>query len=190
MALHAHWDALRNGRPAPHSREIRPEELGRSLARTFLIEGDSAANAVYRLAGSAIFDLFQRELRGRSWREMFDEPSRAQAEMAMADVLEHGHAVMIEAEGRTAGHRLVPVEIFLLPLSGEPGAARRTIGALSPCDEPYWLGAHPIVELSLLRVERVASRLRLDGRERAGSGRRGPIRRLKHLALYIGGRAR
>ena len=192
--VHGYWQGLKGRHRAPRRRDIAPSALGPLLSHTFLVEDRGEGRVGFRLAGSSIFDLFGRELRGEDWLTLFDDEARPMMESAAAAVLEDGEMALVEAEARTVRFRQVPLEILLLPLVTCPGEPAQALGSLLPCDHPYWLGAQPLVEISVRGVELV----RPDGILRAGShgGRpapfmtslEGPIRRLRHLALYLGGR--
>ncbi len=193
-ALHAYWNRLRGPRRAPHRRDLHPAELGPTLSHTFVIEGGGDGKAFFRLAGSGIFELFQRELRTLDWLTLFGEQSRPRAESCARAVLGGAEVALVRLDGRTARHRVVPLEILLLPLATEPGDPPRAVGTLVACDRPYWLGAQPLTELSVRDAELfpaaagVASGGETGGPSRPNPWRHGPIRRLRHLALYLGGR--
>lgn len=186
-ALRAYWDGLRGHRRAPHRRELRPASLGPALSNTFVLEKLGDDRAVYRLAGGAIFDLFQRELRGLEWLTLFDEGTRPRAQACASRVLSDGTGILLHVEGRTARHRVVPLEILLLPLAADAGEQQRALGSIDACDRPYWLGAQPIVELTVVAVEALSGETPEPPARRAAWPWRGPIRRLRHLALYLGG---
>ncbi|ESR25155.1 hypothetical protein N177_2029 [Lutibaculum baratangense AMV1] len=186
---------MRGHHRAPHRRDLQPASLGPILSNTFLLEERGDARVVYRLAGSGIFEIFQRELRGLDWLTLFEEESRPLAQDTAASALSRAETSLLHADGRTARHRTVPVEILILPLARDPDAPARAVGSLVTCDRPYWLGAQPLIELTALHAE--TSRAPGDpGAPAPESSSRsvldmldaGPIRRLRHLALYLGGR--
>ena len=194
--VHEYWRGLKGVERAPRRRDIAPSALGSLLSHTFLIEERSQGRAVYRLAGSSIFDLFSRELRGQDWLTLFDDEARPLMDQAASAVFDDMEMALIGAEARTTRFRQVPLEILLLPLATRPGEPAQALGSLLPCDQPYWLGAQPLVEIAVRRVELV----RPGGESPLGAATQdsfaghfmpaleGPIRRLRHLALYLGGR--
>jgi len=204
IELFQYWDRLRDGRTAPKRTEIEPADIKSLLADTFILEKDTRGEAVFRLAGTRLCATFGRELKGFAFSSLWmQKDERVVARLAHGAFLAKS-VVVINFEGVSKNKRINAFELLLLPLDGGVDHPR-SLGAVTPAERPFWLGADPIVEcrISSLRVvdpDREPMFLKnrpavqvpslaplLDGHEghiaKTESGRR-----IRHLMVFDGGR--
>jgi len=204
IALFQYWNRLRGERPAPRRTEIEPADIKSLLADTFILERDTRGEATFRLAGTRLCATYGRELKGYSFPLIW-----ARRDQRMISRLAHGtfqdkSVVVVTFEGLTAGGRSTAFEMILLPLEGGMGSPR-SLGAITPEEKPYWLGADPIVEgkVDSLRVvdpERepmfltnrpavpVPPLAPVDGQLFGATSASEGGRRIRHLVVFNGGR--
>jgi hypothetical protein len=198
ISLFQYWDRLRQGRAAPRRTDIEPADIKANLADTFILEQDARGEAVFRLAGTRLCAVFGRELKGFAFTSLWAE--RDQRILAR---LTHGafrlrHVVVVGCNVVSRGERTNAFELLILPLDGGD-SSQRALGAMSPVEKPFWLGADPVVEcrIDTLRIidpdaepvflnNRPAipvPPLAADEPEGGGNGRR-----VRHLLVLQGGR--
>lgn len=207
IALFQYWNRLRNGRPAPRRTEIEPADIKSLLADTFILERDTRGEAIFRLAGTRLCATYGRELKGYSFPLIWARRDQRMISRLAYGTFHDKSVVVVTFDGVTAGGRSAAFEMILLPLEGGMGSPR-SLGAVTPSEKPFWLGADPIVEgrVDSLRVvdpERepmfLSSRPAvavpslapgdgqlLDGSAEAAEGGR----RIRHLVVFNGGRDR
>ena len=203
IELFQYWDRLRDGRPAPKRTEIEPADIKTLLADTFILEKDARGEAVFRLAGTRLCATFGRELKGFAFASLWmQKDERVVARLAHGAFLAKS-VVVISFEGISRNGRVNPFELLLLPLDGGVDHPR-SLGAVTPAERPFWLGADPIAEcrIASIRVvdpEREPMFLKnrpevtvpslaptLDFEDPATGRGRG--RRIRHLVVLEGGR--
>lgn len=204
IELFQYWDRLRDGRPAPKRTEIEPADIKTLLADTFILEKDSRGTGVFRLAGTRLCATFGRELKGFAFSSLWmPKDERVVARLSEGAFLAKS-VVVISFDGVSKGGRVNSFELLLLPLDGGIDHPR-SLGAVTPLERPFWLGADPIAEchITSLRVvdpDREPLFLKnrpavpvpplapsLDGAdERIRIGEQG--RRIRHLLVFDGGR--
>ena len=148
IALFQYWNRLRAGRPAPKRTEIEPADIKTLLADTFILEKDARGEAVFRLAGTRLCASYGRELKGFAFASLWQEKDqRMIARLAHSAFRSNPWwSSRITASAATSGSN--EFELVLLPLDG--GVENpRCLGAATPCERPFWLGADPIVEAQI-----------------------------------------
>jgi hypothetical protein len=151
LRLHAYWDALRAGRPAPERDEIDPAAIRDVLASVFMLDVAKLplprpADATVRLSGTRLDALFGRTLRGSTFDRLWAPGSAALAADALGAVLDRRRAVLAAASGGPDGRRAIDLELLLLPL----GARGCVLGALSTAVTPEWMGLCAAAPLDIL----------------------------------------
>ena len=147
--LYAYWEERRGQRPAPERADIEPGAIRQALSDTFILELDAADGHSFRLAGTRVCALFGRELKGESFIDLWDLGSRG----PIADLLAISTDESVGTVGGVTAHSTagepLELELLLLPLGMRRPRLARTIGILAPLKPPAWLGASPIVALTL-----------------------------------------
>lgn len=199
IAMFQYWNSLRAGRPAPFRHELDPTAIKNRLSDTFILEFDDSRMLQFRLAGTNVCSMFGMELRHQPFARIWQaSDQQTVAQLAEATLLEHA-VVFAEVEGCSRQGRRAAFELLLLPLDGGPGMPR-AIGIVSALTRPFWLGAHPIVDLELISARIVdpdplpaldvvqdAPSLAPEKLEPAEHG--GTTRRVRHLLVLDGGKS-
>lgn len=182
--LHAYWDALRGGRPAPGRDEIDPAAIRDVLASVFVLDVPAVplprpADVSFRLSGTRLDALFGRALRGSSFDRIWAPRASALTASALDAVLDERRPVTAAARGGPPERDAVDLELLLLPLGPGPGRSARVLGALSAAATPDWMGLSAAAGLDLLSV----------GAPGTGAGILGFGRRLeRRFTVHPGGR--
>ena len=74
--LFDYWNTLRGARSAPDRRDIDPAQIKSALANTFILELDERNEFSFRLAGSHLCAAYARELKGRSFTQLWHPRDR------------------------------------------------------------------------------------------------------------------
>jgi hypothetical protein len=144
--LYEYWNGLRGARSAPDRRDIDPTHIRAALANTFILEMGSDNEFTFRLAGSHLCTAYCRELKGRSFTNLWDKRDRDALDTLIRAVTEDHAAALVTFQGTTAVNTKVSFETILLPLRHNGSTQSRILGAMTALEEPYWLGVQPILE--------------------------------------------
>jgi len=200
--LFAYWNRRRGRRSAPSRLEIEPADIRALLPDVFILQAEADGALTFRLAGTGLCALFDRELRGEALERLWVPDSSEAATNLASGVLQGLVPGVVELLGESRAGRAVSMEMLLVPLADESLDNRRILGSLSAIERPYWLALDPVVSLvatsvRVLDVEKerifLASRPKIS-LEAAPARFRGPAtrpqpRRFHHLTLIEGGRA-
>jgi hypothetical protein len=179
-----YWDRRRGLRAAPTRAEINPSDIRHALSDTFMLAADFANQLRFRLAGTRVCALFDREIKGEAFIELWDEHSREAIEDLVAIVTTEAAGVVAGVTARTEDGSAADAELLLLPLAHIGHARVRAMGVLAPAEPPWWLGAKPVTALTLgtVRHTGVDTDISIAPRMITGS-------RARHgLVVYSGGR--
>lgn len=148
-----YWNRLRGTRPAPRRTEIEPADIKTLLADTFILEKDTRGEPVFRLAGTRLCATYGRELKGYSFPLIWAHRDQRMLSRLAHSAFHEKTVIVVTYEGLTQSGRKNPFEMVLLPLEGGLGSPR-SLGAITPCAKPFWLGSDPVVEsrIDTLRV--------------------------------------
>lgn len=144
--LYDYWNTLRGARSAPDRRDIDPTRIRAALANTFILELNDENEFSFRLAGSHLCTAYARELKARSFTKLWDNKDRDAVETLIRAVTEDHAVALVTFQGMTAIHTKASFETILLPLRHNGTTHSRMLGGMTALDEPYWLGAQPIIE--------------------------------------------
>ncbi len=185
-----YWDRLRDDRNAPDRRELEPSDIAHLLGDVVLLEL-SGSRAHFRLAGSRLTAALGRDIKHASLADLWQEPDRARIEELIDSAQSMPAGAALTFDMLTERERIVPFEAVLLPLLLDGVAIRRLIGAITPLEQPYWLGSDAHVAFVLRSASIFATRpdqtmTRRELREHPIFARAKPRRILRHLALYDG----
>lgn len=87
--IYAYWASLKDGRRLPARASIRPEDLKRFLPTISLIDVHAEPGDFrLRLAGTGLFDIYGREITGRTLGEAFSPPVADYWRAQLAKVVE------------------------------------------------------------------------------------------------------
>ena len=120
---------LRPGGSPPERNAVEPGAIRSVLADTFVLDFESLEGFPFRICGSKVNSVFQRELRGVSFLEIWREADRGGVRSILEAVADEA-AVLIVAEARAAG--LSPGESSICCRCRHQGLSHaRMMGALA-----------------------------------------------------------
>lgn len=144
--LYDYWNTLRGSRSAPDRRDIDPTRIRGALANTFILELNYREEYDFRLAGSHICAAYARELKGRSFTQLWHSRDRDAMDTLVRAVTEDHAVALVTFQGVTAVNTKLMVETILLPIRHSGTTTARILGAMTSLDEPYWFGLQPVME--------------------------------------------
>ncbi len=147
--LFNYWNELRGLRSAPERRDVDPAKIRQALGNTFILENSNEhapGEFVFRLAGSHLCSAYCRELKARSFANLWHARDRDAINTLIKAVTEDHAVALVTFEGTSSSNGKIIFETILLPLRHNGSSNSRILGAMSATDEPYWFGAQPIVE--------------------------------------------
>jgi hypothetical protein len=147
--LFDYWNARRGARPAPERADIEPGAIRRVLADTFILSFEPGAGHPFRIAGTRVCALFNRELKGEAFLDLWSIESRRDIRDLLMIVADESVGVAASASGMSAAGAALRLELVLLPLSHHGRTDARFLGALAPSEPPAWLGTSPLAGLTL-----------------------------------------
>jgi hypothetical protein len=147
--LFDYWNDRRGNRLAPERADIEPGAIRRVLADTFILSCEPHRGHPFRIAGTRVCALFGRELKGKSFLDLWSAAHRNDVRALLAIVADESVGVVASAEGVGAPGVALSLELLLLPLSHHGQSDARLLGALAPSEPPLWLGAHALSDLTV-----------------------------------------
>jgi hypothetical protein len=144
-----YWNERRGGRPAPERADIEPGPIRQVLGDTFILSFNPAVGHPFRLAGTRLCELFCRELKGRPFLDLWANSTQRKLRELADTVGTESVGLVAAVTGRNAVGSTIELELLMLPLSHRGRMPARFLGVLAPLVAPYWLGVHPLAELSL-----------------------------------------
>jgi hypothetical protein len=145
--LYEYWNRVRGGERAPQRSAIEPSDLRRILGDTFILEVSGREKYDVRLAGTRVWSIYCRELKGTNFLDLFAGDDRSAMATLGAAVAEDGAAAVITVNAATARGDETLCETMLLPLRHGPAAAfDRILGTIAPLERPYWLGSEAVTQ--------------------------------------------
>ena len=154
MLLFQYWNRLRAGTPAPRRTQIEPSDIRDVLSQTFILESiDQSADMTFRVAGTAISNLFGRPLRNTAMRGLFSEAQKPIISRLLRNSYQDHSVVVLGLNATTRSGRNTLLEILVLPLQDEADS-HRLLGCVTPHQYQFWHGLEPItnVDLQTIRV--------------------------------------
>jgi hypothetical protein len=147
--MFTYWNARRGSRLAPERGDIEPGAIREVLGDSFILTFDPAADHPFRLAGTRVCALFERELKGAPFVQAWEPTDRTRIRELAASVTDEANPVVAGVVARTAQGSQAELELLLLPLYHRGRMRVRLLGVLAPLAVPYWLGAEHVVTLTL-----------------------------------------
>jgi len=147
--LYAYWQERRGDRPAPERAEIEPGPIRQVLSDIFILALDRWAGHPFRLAGTRVCALFDRELKGERFVELWAAASRPVVSDLLAILKDEQVGTVAGVTGQTANGDPLELELLLLPLAAARSNLARAIGVLAPFGTPERIGANPIGWLTI-----------------------------------------
>jgi hypothetical protein len=133
----AYWDEKRAGERAPDRSEIEPGAVRELLGDIFVLSYDSAAGYPFRVAGTRICALLGRDLKDRSFSELFLKDGRREIEDIITVVTEEMLAAVAGITATSADGAAAHLELLLLPFSSRAHAPISLTGLLAPFESGH-----------------------------------------------------
>jgi hypothetical protein len=144
--LFEYWNRLRGSERAPQRSAVEPSDLRRVLADTFILEVGGREQYAVRLAGTRVWSIYCRELKGTNFIDLFAGEDRSAMATLGAAVAEDGAAAVVTVTCSTARGNRSLAELIMLPLRhGSAAAFDRIIGSIAVIERPHWLGAEAVI---------------------------------------------
>jgi hypothetical protein len=128
----AYWDEKRDGERAPDRRVIEPSAVRQLLGDIFVLSHDPGRGYPFRVAGTRVCALLDRDLKGENFSALFAPASRAHITEMLGIVSEE---LLVAVAGLTATERngsLAYFELLLLPFSNRTQTPTSLTGLLAP----------------------------------------------------------
>lgn len=126
----AEWDRLRRGRAMPAPTDIDPLDMPRQLLPHLLlldIERRPALRFRWRLIGTHITKVVERDRTGRYWDEIYDERTFAMLATGPLWVIEHRRPVRVLGSAHYAAKQHIRSESVDMPLSSDGATVDRLL---------------------------------------------------------------
>ncbi len=147
--LYAYWEEKRGTRPAPERAEIEPGAIRGVLSDAFILAIDRSAGHPIRLAGTRVCALFDREIKGEAFLNLWSAANRPIIGSLLAILTDECTGTVAGVTAQNTNGESLELELLLLPLGTRRPSFARAIGVLAPLKVPPWLGASPIGALTL-----------------------------------------
>ena len=159
----AYWNKKRGEARAPDRSDIDPDAVRQLLGDIFVLACDEPGRYPFRVAGTRLCALAGRDLKDRSFSELFAPQARREIEDIVAAVTEDMLPAIV---GITAASTegAVPLELLLLPFNYHAHAPLSLTGQLAPFDGGHsslrdfkltsWRYLHPPAERLVPRALR------------------------------------
>lgn len=196
--LFAYWNGLRHGRAAPERAEIDPAAIRHILADTFMLEVDRSEKFPFRLSGTRVNALFDAELKGRSFVDLWRAKEAQNMPALLLNVIDTACPILASLAAAPDQYPPAELELLLLPLHHHGKAQGRILGLMACAEQPSWLGLLPVQHLVLrglriLRQEEASARAKSQSKYAGwalprSAAKAGLYEQRGHLRIYQGGR--
>jgi hypothetical protein len=141
----AYWDEKRADARAPDRSLIEPEALRELLGDIFVLSCDSSAGYPFRVAGTRLCALLGRDVKDRSFSELFIGSGRREIEDIITVVTEEMLAAVAGITATLEDGSTAHLELLLLPFNHRAHTPLSLTGLLAPFES----GQGPLRDLSL-----------------------------------------
>lgn len=155
QTVYAYWNEKRGTRPAPERGDIDPADIRRALGDTVMLAADFVERWRFRLAGTRVCALFNREIKGEALTDLWREEDQSSIESLAATLTKEQIGAVMGVTGVAIDGATVDLELLLLPLAHAGHARIRSLGVLAPLSAPFWLGSKPVTELHLTALRHI-----------------------------------
>ncbi|MBR9824902.1 MAG: PAS domain-containing protein [Alphaproteobacteria bacterium] len=151
-ALHTYWQTLRLGSAAPQRDDIAPQDIASLLGHVFILRRIDPQHHVFRLAGTHLCQLYQREFRDQNFLSLWRGHDATHIQTLLESAIAGVSPCSVIARATTMDMNQLPLEISFFPLRGPEGYIDRTLGLFQPLDEPELLRGRPVIRTSLREI--------------------------------------
>ncbi|MHA6286955.1 PAS domain-containing protein [Maricaulis sp. CAU 1757] len=151
-ALHAYWQTRRHGSAVPQRADIEPQDIAQLLGHVFILWRADPQHHIFRLAGTHLCELYQREFRDQNFLSLWRGADRTHIQTVLESAITGAAPAWVVARAAAIGGLQVPIEISFLPLRSADGPVDRILGLFQPLDDVRPLRGRPIVRTALSEI--------------------------------------
>ncbi|OJU29437.1 MAG: PAS domain-containing protein [Nitrobacter sp. 62-13] len=131
-AFYAYWDEKRDGERAPDRRDIEPAAIRELLGDIFVLSCEPRLGYPFRVAGTRVCALLDRDLKGQNFATLFGAASRAEITEILGVVSEELLAAVAGVTATARDGSLAHLELLLLPFNNRTHTPISLTGLLAP----------------------------------------------------------
>lgn len=131
-AYYSVWNEKRGSAAAPDRSDLDPEAVRDLLGDIFVLSCDRGAGYPFRVAGTRVCGLLDRDAKGTSFANLFVGESRGEIGEVLDIVAEELEPAVAGISARSADGSTVPLELLLLPFSARAHTPLSLTGLLAP----------------------------------------------------------
>ena len=131
----AYWDDKRGDARAPERSAIEPGPVRELLGDIFVLSYDRPAGFPFRVAGTRVCALLDRDLKGHAFPMLFAPDSRREVQDVVTVVAEELLAAVAGVTATADNGRKINLELLLLPFSMRAHTPTSLTGLLAPLGE-------------------------------------------------------
>jgi hypothetical protein len=144
-AFFAYWDEKRDGERAPDRSAIEPGAVRELLSDVFVLSYDPECGYPFRVAGTRVCALLDRDLKGQNFAGLFSSGSRDEITDILGVVTDELLAAVAGVTATARDGSLAHLELLLLPFANRAHTPISLTGLLAPMQH----SGQPLGDLSL-----------------------------------------
>jgi hypothetical protein len=131
-AFFAYWDEKRDGERAPDRAAIEPSAVRQLLGDIFVLSYDPEGGYPFRVAGTRVCALLDRDLKGQNFTALFASPSRDEITDSLGIVTDELVAAVAGVTATARDGSRAHLELLLLPFANRAHTPISLTGLLAP----------------------------------------------------------
>jgi hypothetical protein len=128
--VHDYWQGLREARRLPYRADLDPKRIREALHHAFLLDTEHPTQSQFRIAGSALSDLLQRDVRFENFRSLFAIDHQDYIGEVLNDVCRLPATARLNFEIAGLINLKQSAQMILLPMADAQGRTSRILGCL------------------------------------------------------------
>lgn len=128
--VHDYWHGLREARRLPYRSDLDPKGIREALHHAFLLDAEHPSHSQVRIAGSALSDLLQRNVRFENFRSLFAIDHQDYIGEVLNDVCRIPATARLNLEIGASLSLKQSAQMILLPMADAQGRTSRILGCL------------------------------------------------------------
>lgn len=128
--VHDYWQGLRKARRLPYRADLDPKGIREALHHAFLLDTELPTQSQFRIAGSALSDLLQRDVRFENFRSLFAIDHQDFIGKALNDVCRIPATARLNFEIAVPLRLKQSAQMILLPMADAQERTSRILGCL------------------------------------------------------------